>query len=211
MVCGQCRSSPVRFLARIGSLLFRFFWNYSTERLVPCGHVPAARTRRVDFHCVGELVHVLAMKTAFRVLAAAKHPAGSWPSTPSGRRQVPSSHLLQLPLALKLRTSRPFTVPSWLSSGESVHFLGTWTPTGSLPSVKVQLKQMVEDGIIKKVEEPTLWCSVMVVIPKPNGTVRICVDLTNLNKSIEREKLVLPSVEETLGHLSGTKVFSKLN
>lgn len=84
-------------------------------------------------------------------------------------------------------------------------------PLALLDKVKDQLKEMVEDDIIKKVEEPTPWCSAMVVTRKPNGTVRICVDLTNLNKSIEREKLVLPSVEETLGHLSGTKVFSKLN
>lgn len=84
-------------------------------------------------------------------------------------------------------------------------------PLALLDKVKAQLTEMEKDGIIRKVVEPTPWCSAMVVIPKSSGEVRICVDLTNLNKCIEREKLVLPSVEETLGRLAGAKVFSKLD
>lgn len=84
-------------------------------------------------------------------------------------------------------------------------------PLPLLEKVEAQLKEMERNGIIRKVEEPTPWCSAMVVVPKSNGEVRICVDLTNLNKAIEREKLVLPSVEETLGRLSGAKFFTKLD
>ena len=51
----------------------------------------------------------------------------------------------------------------------------------------------------------------MVVTPKPNGDVRICVDLTKLNNSILREAYPLPTVEFTLGKLSGSKVFSKID
>lgn len=40
-------------------------------------------------------------------------------------------------------------------------------------------------------------------VPKSNGEVRICVDVTSLNKTVEREILIFPSVEETLGRLSG--------
>lgn len=65
--------------------------------------------------------------------------------------------------------------------------------------------------IIRKVEEPTPWCSELVVIAKTNGEISICVDLTNLDRNIEREKLVLPSVEETLGCFSRAKLFSKLD
>ena len=66
-------------------------------------------------------------------------------------------------------------------------------------------------GVIRKVQEPTEWCSGMVVIPKPNGTVRICVDLTKLNKAVCRERHMLPSVEETLAQLGDAKLFSKLD
>ena len=66
-------------------------------------------------------------------------------------------------------------------------------------------------GVISKIDEPTEWCSPMVVVPKPNGTVRICVDLTKLNESVQRERLLLPSVEQTLAQISGAKYFSKLD
>ena len=65
--------------------------------------------------------------------------------------------------------------------------------------------------MISKIDEPTEWCSPMVVVPKPNGTVRICVDLTKLNESVQRERLLLPSVEQTLAQISGAKYFSKLD
>ena len=65
--------------------------------------------------------------------------------------------------------------------------------------------------ILSKVNKTTEWCAGMVVVPKPNGKVRICVDLTKLNKSILREFHPLPSVDHTLAQLSRATVFSKLD
>ena len=48
----------------------------------------------------------------------------------------------------------------------------------------------------------------MVVVPKPSGEVRICVDLTKLNANIKREVHPLPSVDYTLGKI-GNSIFSK--
>ena len=80
-----------------------------------------------------------------------------------------------------------------------------------LPKVEAELQRMLQMGVIEKVDEPTEWCSGMVVVPKPNGSVRICVDLTKLNKSVQRERHILPSVEQTLAQIGGAKVFSKLD
>ncbi|CAL9703681.1 unnamed protein product [Knipowitschia caucasica] len=81
-----------------------------------------------------------------------------------------------------------------------------------LPKVKEELYRMERQGVISKVEQPTEWCAPMVVVPKPaQERVRICSDLTQLNKSVLRERHQLPSVENTLGQLSGAKVFSKLD
>ncbi|XP_061135154.1 polyadenylate-binding protein-interacting protein 1 isoform X4 [Syngnathus typhle] len=66
-------------------------------------------------------------------------------------------------------------------------------------------------GVISRVEEPTEWCSGMVPVPTKSDSVRICVDLTHLNEAVCREKYILPSVEQTLGSLTGAKVFSKLD
>ena len=70
---------------------------------------------------------------------------------------------------------------------------------------------MEKVGVISKVSEPTPWCAGMVVIPKKSGSMRICVDLKPLNKSILREVHPLPRVDETLAQLAGGKIFSKLD
>ena len=80
-----------------------------------------------------------------------------------------------------------------------------------LPKVKAELQRMEDLGVISKVKEPTEWCAGMVVVPKANGKVRICVDLTKLNESVCRERHILPSVEQTLAQIGGAKIFSKLD
>ena len=84
-------------------------------------------------------------------------------------------------------------------------------PLPLLDKVKQELHHMQEQGVISPVDEPSDWCAGMVVVPKPNGNVRICVDLTKLNEAVCREKLQMPSVEHTLAQVSGANVFSKLD
>ena len=43
--------------------------------------------------------------------------------------------------------------------------------------VSAELKKLEVQGIIEKVEGPTPWVSPLVVIPKKNGDVRLCVDM----------------------------------
>ena len=49
------------------------------------------------------------------------------------------------------------------------------------------------------------------VVPKANGRVRICVDITRLNQAVRREVYQMPTVEETLGSLKEGSVFSNLD
>ena len=77
-----------------------------------------------------------------------------------------------------------------------------------MPAVKEELSHMEKLGVITKVSEPTDWCVGMVVVPKKN---RICIDLTNLNKCVKRERYLMPAVEQTLANIAGAKVFSKLD
>ena len=66
-------------------------------------------------------------------------------------------------------------------------------------------------GVIEKSSESTPWCAGMVVVPKRDGKIRICVDLKPLNESVLREIHPLPRVDDTLAQLSGAKLFSKLD
>ena len=65
--------------------------------------------------------------------------------------------------------------------------------------------------MVSRVREPTEWCAGMVVVPKTDSSVRICVDLTRLNESVRRERHPLPAVEQTLAQLAGARVFFKLD
>ena len=80
-----------------------------------------------------------------------------------------------------------------------------------LTKVKTEIDRMLAEGVICPVDGPTDWCSGIVVVPKPNDTVRICVDLTALNKAVLREVHPLRSVDEDLARLSGSTVFTKLD
>ena len=84
-------------------------------------------------------------------------------------------------------------------------------PIPLLPKVKEELQRMENMGVITRIDEPTEWCAGMVVVPKPSGRVRICVDLTKLNESVCRERHILPSVEQTLALIGGAKHFTKLD
>ena len=73
------------------------------------------------------------------------------------------------------------------------------------PQVKAELDGM-EAGVISQVDIPTPWCAGMVVAPKKNGSIRICVDFKPLNAYIIREVHPLPTVDENLAQLSGAKM-----
>ena len=60
-------------------------------------------------------------------------------------------------------------------------------PIPLLPRGREELKRMEDMGVIEKVGQPTERCSPVVVIPKKNDKVRICTDVTQLNKAVLRE------------------------
>ena len=64
--------------------------------------------------------------------------------------------------------------------------------------VKEELVRMESLGVISKIDISTPWCAGMVVIPKKDGIVRICVDLKPLNTAVLRECHLLPKVDDTL-------------
>ena len=80
-----------------------------------------------------------------------------------------------------------------------------------LSKVKEELSCMEEMQIISPVDEPTEWCSGLVIVPKPSRNVclqAVCVDLTQLNNSILREFHPVPSVDRTLAQLSGQNILA---
>ena len=84
-------------------------------------------------------------------------------------------------------------------------------PYHMLEKVQAELQRMVQLGVIQPISEPTEWCSPMVVVPKKNGEVRICVDYTKLNRSIQRERFQLPLADKISAKLKGAQFFTTLD
>ena len=105
------------------------------------------------------------------------------------------------PIRIKLK---PEAVPYNLTVARRV-------PLPLRSKVKEELARMERNGVIMPVTEATDWCSPMVPVLKKSGKVRICVDLKRLNQVVMRERYVLPTLEEILPKLSGSKVFSTLD
>ena len=77
--------------------------------------------------------------------------------------------------------------------------------------VSEALDQLERDGIIEKVVDATPWVSPLVVIPKKDGDVRLCVDMRMPNKAIQRERHPMPTVDDLIHKLNGATVFTKLD
>ena len=56
-----------------------------------------------------------------------------------------------------------------------------------LAKTKAEIDRILTINVIFRADEPTDWCSPMVVTTSASGEVRICVDVTKLNKSIKRK------------------------
>ena len=66
-------------------------------------------------------------------------------------------------------------------------------------------------GVNSRVDQPNPRCAGMVLVPKKNGSVRICVDLKMLSENVLRKIHPLPKVDETLVLLYGVTCFSKID
>ena len=85
------------------------------------------------------------------------------------------------------------------------------TPFQLRERVEEKLKQLVELDIIEPVAGPTPWVNPTVIAPKRDGDIRLCIDMRRANEAIIRERHPIPTVDEVLQGLNGSKVFSELD
>ncbi|XP_062715028.1 uncharacterized protein K02A2.6-like [Aedes albopictus] len=78
-------------------------------------------------------------------------------------------------------------------------------------NVDLELDRMVQSGILVPVRTST-WASPIVVTPKKDGSIRICLDgKATLNRFISTEHYQLPSIDDVLASLANFKVFCKID
>ncbi|XP_046391558.1 uncharacterized protein K02A2.6-like [Ischnura elegans] len=77
--------------------------------------------------------------------------------------------------------------------------------------VKQELDKLVECGIFEPVRHSE-WASPLVVVPKKNGELRLCIGYkSTINTVIERDQYPLPRLDDILSGLSGGRVFVTLD
>ena len=85
-------------------------------------------------------------------------------------------------------------------------------PFGYKDKVTQLLERLIAEDIIEPVEGVgSRWVSPIVIVPKANGEVRMCIDMRQANKAIVRERYPITTVQEMLAEMNGAKVFSKLD
>ncbi|KAG1032135.1 hypothetical protein G6F25_011541 [Rhizopus arrhizus] len=73
-------------------------------------------------------------------------------------------------------------------------------------AIRKEVEVMLKKGVI--VPSSSEWCSPVVLIKKPDGSFRFCVDYRNLNKVTVKDKFPLPLISDLLEQLQGYSIFS---
>ena len=77
--------------------------------------------------------------------------------------------------------------------------------------VDEKLDELLNLDVIEPVEGPTPWVSPLVVVPKANKGIRLCLDMRCANEAVKRERHTIPTVDEILQEMSAARVISKLD
>lgn len=66
-------------------------------------------------------------------------------------------------------------------------------------------------GIIEPMSAPPDWCSNLVVVEKPNGKIRLCLDPKHLNEALKAEHYMIPTLDDLRVKLHQMKFFTVLD
>lgn len=75
----------------------------------------------------------------------------------------------------------------------------------------VKLKEFMEKGIVTNFDEPTDWLNNIVIIEKPNKSLRICLDPQQFNKNIVEKNFLIPTFDEITPKLLNKSVYTVLD
>ena len=82
-------------------------------------------------------------------------------------------------------------------------------PPAMFKEVKQHLADMVKSGVIRESCSP--WNSPLVFARKQDNSLRLCIDLREVNKRTIKDAYYLPRIDETLDSLAGSSFFSCLD
>ena len=86
-------------------------------------------------------------------------------------------------------------------------------PVHQRKNVEKCLRELLDQDIIEPAVGPTPgpWINPVVLVPKKQGGVCLCIDMRQANMAIQREQHIMPTLPEIIHDLNGATVFSKLD
>lgn len=77
--------------------------------------------------------------------------------------------------------------------------------------IEEKVKELLQVGIIERLEGPTEWLSPVIPIIKKDGNIRFVIDMIMANQAVERNYYPLPSADTLLSTIGGSVKFSKID
>ena len=75
-------------------------------------------------------------------------------------------------------------------------------------TLREEIKTLLEQGIIEPSKSP--WAPSLILVPKNDGTTRMCVDYRKLNAVTVGDPYPLPNIEELINSIGGSSLFPPL-
>jgi hypothetical protein len=72
--------------------------------------------------------------------------------------------------------------------------------------VKQDINKLLEVGFIESIEEAT-WLSPIIIVPKKNGKLKICVNFKTLNATTNNDPYPLLFIDEMLNIIAGYETY----
>ena len=74
-----------------------------------------------------------------------------------------------------------------------------------------EIDQMLAMGVIEKIDSGSPWASRMLLVKKPDTTLRPCVDYRRLNAQTKRDSSPLPNIDDLLANVSRRKIYTQVD
>jgi aromatic ring hydroxylase len=75
--------------------------------------------------------------------------------------------------------------------------------------IQRQVQELLDHGYVREILSS---CTVLVIlVPKKNGTCRMCVDCRAINNITIRYRFSIPKLDDMLDELSGSIIFTKID
>jgi len=83
-------------------------------------------------------------------------------------------------------------------------------PNDRILAAKAKVQRLLDANVIKEVMYLE-WLANVVLVPKKNGKMRMCIDFTDLNKACKKDLFPLPRIDTSVDKVAGCKRFSLLD